>query len=139
MVVGTSEAVGLGVGVSVGPGVSVVVGDGVIALSVLSTIAATVGSGVKTASSGGAKAYLMSARTCEIRHPIVYCTMVRLYTHAAVAKHKSNPKPTRVKTPALFRNMAGLYLKHGGHCSELLLWEKARITCSLLTGKKLSA
>jgi len=139
MVVGTSVVVGVGVEVSVGPGVRVVVGDGVIAMSVLSTIAAIVGSGVKTASSGGEKAYLISARICEIRHPIVSCTMVRLYTHAPVATHKSNPKTTSVKTPALLRNMAALYLKHGGHCSGLPLGEKARITCSLLTGKKLSA
>src|SRR3990170_6457862 len=63
MVVGVMVGVGVRVGVAVGPAVGVEVTVGVGEAMVARTMAATVALGVKTASSGGSKKYLISARS----------------------------------------------------------------------------
>ena len=85
----TLSGIGVGDSVAVGEIVAVggfsIVGEGVVgevvgvkASSVACTMAATVGLGVKTASSGGEKAYFIFARNSEIRQPIRSCTKGRL-------------------------------------------------------------
>src|SRR4030067_3567575 len=65
--VGTSVGVAVRVGMVVGPGVGVVVAVGVKAFMVNCTMATSVGLGVKTASPGGDRAYLIRALNSDTR------------------------------------------------------------------------